>query len=555
MIMRIFLLIVAELVSLGFVAGASQVELKGEMLAVSGDTGDGHAIVMEFSRCMANELYTFSRVTVDGAVVNRATSDNIGPFLIKNSGWTGGNHLMPDGVTHSAHTLSVTIAADGKILECDTVMTARSVVVTVVNRLLCPFDASSTFAIETMRYTVQGNSIQVDAEHQFQNPEPLVVERYYGMQSMMTDENAVLTPEGEYSQWTPVSKVDRFAKSAAKGFDTFIERSDKCYQAAYMCPEVGLGDRHAVKPDDVVFIGNSWSKCYHKLMGDVEVKKGDTARWKGVYSWFVVPVTDNECEFAYRGYIDGKHTLFRKQLGTAGDARMKNLRVMTYNLRFSQLASAERLAERISEENPDFVALQEVDINTSRFTVPDSVRLQNTIAIMAEKCGMFGFFGRTIDFAGGYYGIGILSKYPCVSMLTHNLPNPAGTEPRVLLEGTFLLPGGTMKFSCTHLDHKSDSARAVQARFVLEKVATGTMPSVVAGDFNAKPGTEAIELMEKSMVNLTCGNPTFPATAPVAKIDYIFGYPASKLRLLSTEVLDTLLSDHRPIVSTFLLTY
>ena len=225
MIMRIFLLIVAALVSLGFVAGASQVELKGEMLAVSGDTGDGHAIVMEFSRCMANELYTFSRVTVDGAVVNRATSDNIGPFLIKNSGWTGGNHLMPDGVTHSAHTLSVTIAADGKILECDTVMTARSVVVTVVNRLLCPFDASSTFAIETMRYTVQGNSIQVDAEHQFQNPEPLVVERYYGMQSMMTDENAVLTPEGEYSQWTPVAKVDRFAKSAAKGFDTFIELS------------------------------------------------------------------------------------------------------------------------------------------------------------------------------------------------------------------------------------------------------------------------------------------------------------------------------------------
>ena len=553
--MRIFLLIVAALVSLGFEAGASQVELKGEMLAVSGDTGDGHAIVMEFSRCMANELYTFSRVTVDGAVVNRATSDNIGPFLIKNSGWTGGNHLMPDGVTHSAHTLSVTIAADGKILECDTVMTARSVVVTVVNRLLCPFDASSTFAIETMRYTVQGNSIQVDAEHQFQNPEPLVVERYYGMQSMMTDENAVLTPEGEYSQWTPVSKVDRFAKSAAKGFDTFIERSDKCYQAAYMCPEVGLGDRHAVKPDDVVFIGNSWSKCYHKLMGDVKVKKGDTARWKGVYSWFVVPVTDNECEFAYRGYIDGKHTLFRKQLGTAGDTRMKNLRVMTYNLRFSQLASAERLAKRISEENPDFVALQEVDINTSRFTVPDSVRLQNTIAIMAEKCGMFGLFGRTIDFAGGYYGIGILSKYPCVSMLTHNLPNPAGTEPRVLLEGTFLLPGGTMKFSCTHLDHKSDSARAVQARFVLEKVATGTMPSVVAGDFNARPGSNAIELMEKSMVNLTCGNPTFPATAPVAKIDYIFGYPASKLRLLSTEVLDTLLSDHRPIVSTFLLTY
>lgn len=551
--MRLLSIIVA-LVAMPLSAGAAQLVSRGDTLSICGDTGDGHRLDIVFAHCMANRLYTFSRVAVDGVTVNEATSDNIGPFLIKGRGWTGGNHLLPDGVTPSASTLAVDIEADGRRIDGDTVLTAGVAVITVTNRLLDPAEPSATFAIERVRYTVQGNSIYVEARHQFENTEPMVVERYYGMQSMMVGEKMILTPGGAYGKWTPVAEVDRFTKASAPTFDTFIERSDVCYQAAYMCAD-GLGDRHAVKSGDVAFIGNSWGKSYHKLIGDATVAKGDSSQWRGVYSWFVEPVTDNHCEFAYRGYVDGRRTLFRHRLaGPESDEEC--LRVMTYNLRFSQLASAERLAERIREENPDFVALQEVDINTCRLTVPDSVRRKHTIAIMAEKCGMFGYFGRTIDFAGGYYGIAILSKYPCVSMITHNLPNPAATEPRVLLEGTFLLSGGrTMKFSCTHLDHKSDDARAVQAEFVMDKVAAGTVPSLVAGDFNTKPGTEAIEIMSKSMLNLTDGNPTFPAHAPAAKIDYILGYPASRLKLLSTEVLDTRLSDHRPVVSTLLLTF
>ena len=91
-----------------FPAKAMKVALDGEFLAIESRLEGCHSIRYEFSRCMANHIYTFSRVLVDSVVVNEATSDNIGPFLIENSGWTGGNHLLPDG-SPSARTDSISI--------------------------------------------------------------------------------------------------------------------------------------------------------------------------------------------------------------------------------------------------------------------------------------------------------------------------------------------------------------------------------------------------------------------------------------------------------------
>ncbi len=42
------------------------------------------------------------------------------------------------------------------------------------------------------------------------------------------------------------------------------------------------------------------------------------------------------------------------------------LRVMTYNLRFGELATLESLAAYIRKINPDIVALQELDSKTNR---------------------------------------------------------------------------------------------------------------------------------------------------------------------------------------------
>ena len=52
-------------------------------------------------------------------------------------------------------------------------------------------------------------------------------------------------------------------------------------------------------------------------------------------------------------------------LGVAYAQDTLRVRVMTYNLRFGELASLEELAHHIKSFKPDFVALQEVDSTVS----------------------------------------------------------------------------------------------------------------------------------------------------------------------------------------------
>lgn len=287
-----------------------KVALDGDFLSIESTIDDDHHIKYEFCYCMANDLYTFSRVLIDSTVVNEATSDNIGPFLIEGHGWTGGNHLLPDGETRSAHTDKVRIVANGRNhLKGNFHGTAARIDIFVTNTLLDPSNPRKRFCTENVHYLICGNSIQVAVCHKYHNLQPLTIARYYGMQSMMIGETSVLTPHGAYSSWTPIEKVGRFTRQSAPDFHQFIEHSPVCYAAAYMTDK-GIGDRHLVMPDDVVFIGNSWSKSYHKLIGNASVKSGDKTCWEGIYTWFLHPEQDCDSTFSYRGYYNGKRAVF-----------------------------------------------------------------------------------------------------------------------------------------------------------------------------------------------------------------------------------------------------
>ena len=122
--------------------------------------------------------------------------------------------------------------------------------------------------------------------------------------------------------------------------------------------------------------------------------------------------------------------------GQAQQRDTLQLRTMTYNLRFGERASLEDIAAHIRAFNPDFVALEEVDCKTFRQRAPQQ-NGRDFIAALAYHTGMFGLYGKTINYAKGYYGIGILSRYPYISVNKTMLPNPSGKEPRALLEGLF----------------------------------------------------------------------------------------------------------------------
>lgn len=274
-------------------------------------------IDIDFAHCMANHLFTFSSVSIDGKEVNHTESDNIGPFLIDQKGWSGGNHVNDDRL--SAHTTDVKVFVDGRQITGDCTLNGRVLTVEVTNQLLHPKD-DSDLATEKAVYNVSGNTIDVCVSHEF-HCSPETIERYYGMQSMFVNEFETLTPGGAFSTWTtyPVTSTGneiQFTKASAPGFSTFVEHSSNGYQASHMTSD-GLGDRHMVRPDDIIFIGNSWSKTYHKIIGMQPVKAGDRFNWHGIYSWFDKPITDH-CRtadedgiFEYGAYVDGSPKIFR----------------------------------------------------------------------------------------------------------------------------------------------------------------------------------------------------------------------------------------------------
>lgn len=226
------------------------------------------------------------------------------------------------------------------------------------------------------------------------------------------------------------------------------------------------------------------------------------------------------------------------------------LRVMTYNLRFGELATIDQLAEHIKSFQPDFVALEEVDVNTNRTLAPHQNN-KNMLSELAAKTNLFGLYGKTIPFSKGYYGIGILSKYPSISMNKVALPNPQGAEPRVLLEGLFEVnETDTVFFAATHLDVKDAKTRELQATYITDYFKNSPYPVIIGGDFNARPSSKVItDIMNPYWFNATDSASTFPAWKPEVKIDYIYARPRTGWKLIRTQAIQSLLSDHLPIVT------
>ena len=230
------------------------------------------------------------------------------------------------------------------------------------------------------------------------------------------------------------------------------------------------------------------------------------------------------------------------------------LKLMTYNLRFGELASMEQIAGYISSQQPDIVALQECDWATNRTRAPhqNGVKFVNELAY---HTGMFGIYGKSINYAGGYYGIGLLSKYPILRYERVLLPNDGKTEQRSMLIADIELPGGkVITFVNTHLEVKTAQMRIEQVQFINEYLKDCPNQLFLAGDMNAIPDTEEMEMLRQCWSDLTDRVFTYSTSKPQIKIDYIYTKPAENVELLGTAVKeDVKLSDHFPVISTIVL--
>lgn len=231
------------------------------------------------------------------------------------------------------------------------------------------------------------------------------------------------------------------------------------------------------------------------------------------------------------------------------------LKVMTYNIHHCNPPSAGEkidvaaIAKVINSEKPDLVALQEVDVTTIR-----SGKGINQAKELARLTGMNFYFSKAIDFQGGDYGVAVLSRYPIVDSVRYDLPvlKEIGGEPRTIAAITVQLSGNRkIIFASTHLDLHEEN-RLAQSRLIIDHFSKSKLPMVLAGDFNAIPGSKVINYLDNYFIRSCqpdCA-PTIPVEAPDRAIDFVMFRSGKRFKIGSTRVIDEkYASDHLPVVA------
>ena len=231
------------------------------------------------------------------------------------------------------------------------------------------------------------------------------------------------------------------------------------------------------------------------------------------------------------------------------------LRVATYNIKHGALKGLPAVADAIRGATADLVAIQEVDVGTTRSGGVDQARL------LSEAVRLEGRFVPAFAYQGGAYGMLLLSRFPIGSGRRFGLPSasdvplPSGAEPRILCTHEVSLPdgvlgGGTLQVAMTHLGLEREE-RLEQAEAVLSHL-RGARRTLLVGDLNEGPGGAAFARLRESFADCVedaglAERRTFPAGAPSVAIDHVLRTPDLP-RATSAAVLATDASDHLPLV-------
>jgi endonuclease/exonuclease/phosphatase family metal-dependent hydrolase len=224
-------------------------------------------------------------------------------------------------------------------------------------------------------------------------------------------------------------------------------------------------------------------------------------------------------------------------------------------LRFDSRAAVEerirKMAAAVKAERPDLVFLSEALTELAPCPV-------DQVELFAREVGLPHVA------AGENYNLGlpglrvvggnaILSRYPLAPManfdLTGRRPFWVTKNNRRALFVTAELGGRAVLLGALHNDSFDRGNNAAQTRQLLAFI--GDWPTILAGDFNSRPGEESIRLIHESgkFTGAFDGPPTFFEGARAERLDYVFA-PAA-WELLDHRVVPDDTSDHRPVVCRF----
>lgn len=229
----------------------------------------------------------------------------------------------------------------------------------------------------------------------------------------------------------------------------------------------------------------------------------------------------------------------------------REVRVASYNIRHGagtdNRLDLDRTAALLQNIQADVIGLQEVDCQCQRSEGVDQV------TFLGEQLGMESAFGSFMDYQGGRYGMGMLSRYPILR--TEEIRLPKGNEPRVALACEIQLPNQSKITAVNvHFDWVADDRlRFAQAQKLAEYLSELKTPYLLMGDFNDVRKSRTLELLSQNCLNLEKPEDdrlTFSSTEPAREIDFILASPAARWKQESCRVLDApKTSDHRPVLA------
>jgi endonuclease/exonuclease/phosphatase family metal-dependent hydrolase len=191
----------------------------------------------------------------------------------------------------------------------------------------------------------------------------------------------------------------------------------------------------------------------------------------------------------------------------------------------------------------DVVGLQEADGGSFRTAFVDQARyLAASAGFRFCESMITRDFGRFAQHTNS-----LLSRLPVQGIHEHRLPG--AMDGRGVLEARFNLDGRPLTVFVTHLALRQRT-RMRQVAYLAQLVRAAG-PSVVMGDFNAKPRSrELTYLCEHAGLHLSTrpAHATLPSWRPRAAVDHILATP--EITLESYGPIPELLSDHLPVQAT-----
>ncbi|MDM8006973.1 MAG: endonuclease/exonuclease/phosphatase family protein [Phycisphaerae bacterium] len=234
------------------------------------------------------------------------------------------------------------------------------------------------------------------------------------------------------------------------------------------------------------------------------------------------------------------------EVQTRPSSQQPRLRVVTWNIH-GCTAGVDGIVDELRKIDADIICLQEAEVGTARAEGADQA------ALIAERLGMKQYSaGSRFAEGGGEQRMAILAR----GELEQTGPLDAGTGRVYGVSAVTRWNGRPLRVVSIHLTstyrvdlrHAAETSRArfKEASDLAARLKKWTEDVVVAGDFNAIPGSPEHVALAGGLKRVPTTQPTFPSDRPRLPIDHM--YLSDGLRADRRVVRDSLASDHRAVV-------